>query len=174
MLTKDVKIMVRNDEIGETTIAPVVAANVKPTAANLVTRPLGRNEILMVTVTALTIGPQGIRTAGSPRARGAQRIRVRIRSHQAAPPKGGRVQQPLAKFLTANVNRDAIDIRLQIVPKLGVRTQSQRNNRLSRQPPASPRRITLIPRVERKLTKFQLKDHNRCRSLRSKRQRWTL
>ena len=172
-LTKSVKVVVKNDEIGETTIAPVVAANVKPTAANLVTRPLGRNEILMVTVKALTIGPQGIRTAGSPRARGAQRIRVRIRSHQAVGPKGSRVQQPLAKFLTANVNRDAIGIRLQIVPKLRVRTQSQRNNRLSRQPSAILRPITLIPRVERKLTKFHLKDHNRCRSLRSKRQRWT-
>ena len=169
MLTKDVKIVVRNDEIGETTIAPVVAANVKPTAANLVTRPLGRNEIVMVTVNALTIGHQGIRTAGSPHGRSAQRIRVRIRSHQAVHPKGVHVQQRLAKFLTANVNRDAIDIRLQIVPNLGVRTQSQRNNHLPKQPSAILRRVTLEPRVERKLKKVHLKDHNRCRLPRPKR-----
>jgi hypothetical protein len=122
MPTKSVKIVVRNDEIGETTIAPVVTAGVKPTAANLVTRPRGRNEILMVTANALTISHLGIRTAGSPHERRAQRIRARMRS-QAVHPKGVRVQQPLAKFLKANVNRDAIDIRLQIIPKLGVRTQ---------------------------------------------------
>ena len=44
-IPKGVKIVVTKDEIGETTIARVVAANVKPTATNLVTRPLGRNEI---------------------------------------------------------------------------------------------------------------------------------
>ena len=117
-------LVVKNEMIGKTAIAPVVVTEDNTTRADLVTRRSTGVASLATTVNVLTIGLRGVQNLGSLHARAALGIQAKSRAKNEVP-KRAHVRQPPAKFMKANENRDAIDIQLPVVRMFGIPTRCQ-------------------------------------------------
>ena len=122
------KLVVKDETIGKTAIAPVVVTEDNTTRAGLVTRRSTGVARLATIVNVLTIGPRGVQNVGSLHARATLRIQAKSRAKNEVPKKA-HARQLSAKFMKANENRDAIDIQLPVVRMFGIPTRCQKNNR---------------------------------------------
>lgn len=121
-------LVVKNEMIGKTVIAPVVVTEDNTTRADQVIRRSTGVASLAKTVNVLTIGPRGVQNLGSLHARAALGVQAKSRAKNEVP-KRAHARQPPAKFMKANENRDAIDIQPPMVRMFGIPTQCQKNNR---------------------------------------------
>ena len=122
------RIVVKNEAIGKPAIARAVVTKGNATGTVLMTRGARRDAISDAMISVLTIRPRGIRNADSLHARATLGIQTTSRAKNAVPKKTYAPQLP-AKFMKADVNRDAIDIQLPAVQIFRIPMRCQKNNR---------------------------------------------
>ena len=118
----------KNEAIGKTAIARAVVTKGNATGTVLMTRGAMRDAISDAMISVLTIRPRGIRNVDSLHARAALGIQTTSRAKNAVPKKTYNPRPP-AKFMKADVNRDAIDIQPPAVQILRIPMRCQRDNR---------------------------------------------